>query len=97
MVQIKPLEAKDCQKIIEWNSDKEQNHLYQWAGNKAYTYPLTVEQVINRLGEENTEIYKIIHNDEMVGSIELFNINKVIGSARICRFIIQEGSSEAEY
>jgi RimJ/RimL family protein N-acetyltransferase len=96
LVRLEYLEKEDIKKIIDWNKDKSKEHLVQWAGSRTYKYPLTEEQIQKRFVEEvnkpesNTIIFKIIRNDtnEIIGTVELFQINRGKKTARIGRFLI---------
>ncbi len=90
MVELQPLEHKDCKKLVAWNADKDENYLYQWAGHKVYTFPLTVEQISTRFGQENLLFFKLLDNSEMIGCVELAKIDKAAGYAQICRFILRD-------
>lgn len=90
MIQLQSLEEKDCEFIISWNEGKDQDYLYQWAGHRIYTFPLTKEQITGRIGEASTRIFKIIDNYKMIGSVELTSIDKSTGYGKICRFILSD-------
>ncbi len=97
MVKLEHLERRDIEKIIEWNKDKSEDFLLQWAGSQ-YKYPLTEEQIHQRLiagankEDSDTYIYKIISSEsgEMLGTIELSKIDRINRTARVCRFLIGE-------
>ncbi|MBF4691509.1 GNAT family N-acetyltransferase [Fusibacter ferrireducens] len=90
MILIKPIEIEDCTYIVKWNSLKDEDYLTQWAGPSTYSYPLTVEQITNRLNEKNTTIFKILNKDIMTGSIEITDINEVTGYGKVCRYILSD-------
>jgi RimJ/RimL family protein N-acetyltransferase len=90
MVELKLLEEKDCDFIVDWNKGKDRNYMIQWAGDKVYQYPLNTEQISRRIGEDNIRIFKIIYNDAIVGSIELSNMDVCLGYGKISRFIISD-------
>ncbi|GHU77822.1 GNAT family N-acetyltransferase [Spirochaetia bacterium] len=89
-IKIKELTVDDCKYLVEWNYNKDENFLFQWAGTQIYLYPLNEEQIRNRLNIENNKIYLIEYNNEPIGSIELSGINKEEHIGRICRFIIKD-------
>ena len=93
MIEIKLIESEDFQTIINWNLGKDEEYLNQWAGNKVYSYPLTIDQFANRTVDDSTQIFKILEDNRMIGSIELSDINKETGTAKVCRFIMDEDSS----
>lgn len=81
--------------IIVWNNNTNEAFLKQWAG-PIYKYPITKEQIINRIKLENintekasTLIFSIHREDaENIGTIELNNINYLLKEAVIGRFLI---------
>lgn len=93
MIKLEYLEKEDLIKIVEWNTNKSEDYLLQWAG-PMYDYPLTIKQVEDYLLNNNSDIfvYKIlsIDTDEFIGTIELreMDIGNKIG--RVCRFLIGE-------
>jgi RimJ/RimL family protein N-acetyltransferase len=90
MIHIMPLEKKDAVCIVRWNIGKGADFLTQWAG-RGYCYPLTVEQITERLNAETGMDYKIfgIRMDEsLIGTIELMKIDFVTKQAAIGRFLI---------
>jgi RimJ/RimL family protein N-acetyltransferase len=92
MLTIKPIIENDCQFIVDWNTGKDADYLNQWAGNRIYTYPITLEQIYNHSKEENTQIYMIFSDEICVGSIELYKIDKENLTANVCRFILCENN-----
>lgn len=93
MIELQAIQGIDCENIVTWNLDKDQDYLFQWAGHKIYAFPLTVEQIIRRLGADDTRIFKIMDNQKMIGSVELTNIDTKTGYGKICRFIIRDDYS----
>lgn len=93
MLNINLLERIDLNKIIEWNINKSSDFLLQWAGT-LYDYPLTLEQVEDYLDtinkdRSNVNIYKIHNNTgEIIGTIELREIEESNKTGRVCRFLI---------
>ncbi|SHI82211.1 Protein N-acetyltransferase, RimJ/RimL family [Clostridium amylolyticum] len=97
IIKLQYLEKEDLKKIVQWNANKSADYLLQWAG-PAYTYPLTLKQVeehyFDDIKRKNSNIlaYKIqlIDTNEIVGTIELREIDKKNKVGRICRFLIGE-------
>jgi len=87
MIHLKPMTEKDCHYLVDWNIDKDENYLFQWAGYKAYHYPISFEQINKRLNEQ-AQIYLIVHDKTPIGSVELDKINEEMHSANVCRFIL---------
>jgi RimJ/RimL family protein N-acetyltransferase len=99
MVRLENMEYMDLKKIIEWNEGMTSDYLLQWAGPK-YNHPLTLTQIENYFLNEvskdgsNIVIYKIIsiNTNEIIGTIELRETDKVNKVGRIGRFLIGEQS-----
>jgi len=97
MIRLELIKKEDLYKIVEWNRNKSANDLLQWAG-PLYEYPLTLSQVEKYfLDEKNKEvvdtyIYKIvtISTEEIIGTVELREIDRENKIARVCRFLIGE-------
>ncbi len=103
MISLELMEKEDLQKIIEWNTNKSADYLLQWAGPK-FTYPLMLDELERYFMEEvhdlNSDIllYKIIlvSTNEIIGTIELREIDKVNKIARVCRFLIGKNTNRAK-
>lgn len=97
MIKLDLLKKEDLQNIIRWNSNRSEDYLLQWAGPN-FKYPLTITQIenyfLNEVEKENSNIfvYKILitKTREMVGTVELREIDKDNKIGRICRFLIGE-------
>lgn len=91
------LQKEDLKKIIEWNENKSADYLLQWAG-PMYNYPLSLGQVenyfLNEVKKENSNIfiYKILltSTGEIIGTIELRQIDEDKKIGKVCRFLIGE-------
>jgi RimJ/RimL family protein N-acetyltransferase len=95
-IRLELLEEDNYSKIVEWNKGKDADFLYQWAG-PGYVFPISEEQIAKRIkkragtDEAGTFIYKILNEyNIMLGTIELFNINRKKQTATIARFLIDE-------
>ncbi len=97
MIKLELLKKEDLHKIVEWNEDKSADDLLQWSG-PLYEYPLTLSQVekyfSDMVNKEVVEayLYKIVNSNtgEIVGTMELRNIDVENKVARVCRFLIGE-------
>jgi RimJ/RimL family protein N-acetyltransferase len=95
MIRLEPINREDLRKIEEWNVGKTSDFLLQWAG-PLYKYPLTIEQLEDyyniSVKEENPciRIFKIImlDNEEMIGTIEIREIDKLNKVGRVGRFLL---------
>lgn len=90
MLEINELSKEDAKMIVKWNEGLDKDFLYQWAGT-GYTYPITVEQIGKRLEhskEEGFMIYKISKEQEMIGTIELFNVDLEHQKATVGRYLL---------
>ena len=83
----------DVVRIIKWNDGKTSNFLYQWAG-RGYEYPITEKQISDRIEAApvlNYKLYKIVLDDDMIGTIELMNIDLETKTAKIGRYLLNPG------
>lgn len=95
MIELVALRENNLDKIVGYNRDKGGDFLHQWGG-VAYHYPLTEEQLRTRLalsGRKKSyfEMFEIIlDKTEMIGTMELFNIDRETRRATMGRFLIAE-------
>ncbi len=68
-MKIQKLNPGNIKNIVSWCRDKDADFLYQWAG-AGYEYPLTEGQIEKRLSE-GAEIYEVVLDGRMVGTIEI--------------------------
>ena len=90
MLKILPLEKPDAMHIMAWNDNRSSDFLYQWAG-RGYTYPLSEKQIIDRIdlgAISNHRLYKILLEEDMIGTFELMNIDPHTKSAKVGRYLI---------
>lgn len=90
MIKILPLEQIDVVRIIKWNDAKTSDFLFQWAG-RGYEYPISEKQITDRIDAEpvsNYKLYKIVLEDNMIGTIELMNIDLETKTAKIGRYLL---------
>ena len=88
MIQLKYITENEFQYLVDWNNEKDEEYLFQWAGPQIYKYPITTEQIKMRTQAENVQIFVILSNGKAVGSIELVKLNQSL--ANVGRFIIRE-------
>jgi RimJ/RimL family protein N-acetyltransferase len=97
MIRLEFLESENYKKLVEWNKNKSKDFLYQWSG-PWYKYPLTEKQIEDRVKNKANKpdsslyIYKIIleATKEMIGTIELFKVDRIAGTAVAGKFLIDE-------
>ncbi|NYB75246.1 GNAT family N-acetyltransferase [Sedimentibacter hydroxybenzoicus DSM 7310] len=90
MLKILPLEKADAGYIVKWNDKKTSDFLLQWAGG-GYEYPISEKQIIDRIeamASSNYKIYKIVFEDNMIGTIEVINIDDENKTAKIGRYLL---------
>lgn len=87
MVEIKPITESEYQCIVDWNNGKDEGYLFQWAGHKAYRYPVSTGQIKARI-QDGARIFIIYFDEKPVGSVELDRIDTENSSASVCRFIL---------
>lgn len=88
MIYLRQMAEHEYQSIVDWNKNKDENYFHQWAGHTAYSYPISAEQIRMRSNSENSKIFSIFQDHELIGSVELDQINSSQLSAKICRFIL---------
>ncbi len=96
MIELLPLHESSLHYIVAWNEGKDIDFLRQWAGPSAYSYPLTEEQLKTRLDyskrrQSDFAMYEIILDREtMIGTVELFAIDRETLRATMGRFLLGE-------
>jgi len=97
LIKLDSFEKEDLRKIIEWNVNKSADDLLQWAGPK-YKYPLSLVQVenyfLNEVKKDNSNIFvykiRLINTGEIIGTVELREIDENNKIGKVCRFLIGE-------
>jgi RimJ/RimL family protein N-acetyltransferase len=92
---ILPLEIGDITEILLWNDKTTPEFLLQWAG-MGYTYPLTSEQISEKISgsweETECRIFKVLlingQERKMIGTVELNTVNMPKRCAMVCRFLM---------
>ena len=90
MVQLRPIAEYDFQKIVNWNTEKGEHFLYQWAGQKTFQYPLSVDQIKHICIQAHSQTNIICSNGDAVGTIALDQIDKKSRCAHLCRFLLSD-------
>lgn len=78
------MKIDDIKVIISWNEITE-DFLKQWSN---FTYPLTGEQYLERIDSEDFHVFSIDDDGTLVGTIQIFRINKEIRTARVGCYLI---------
>lgn len=81
---IRTLNEQDMASIISWGGNTEE-YLAQWSN---YTYPLTIEQILQRIGSEDIRLLAIEDELEMIGTIQIFRIDNLSRTARVGCYLI---------
>jgi len=97
LIKLDSFEKEDLKKVIEWNVNKSADDLLQWAGPK-YKYPLSLVQVenylLNEVKKDNSNIFvykiRLINTGEIIGTVELREIDENNKIGKVCRFLIGE-------
>ncbi len=76
MLTIRPAAETDYTAIVNWNADKDEAYLFQWAGFTAYQHPLTEEQIAKQAKKDDLTIFMILENETPIGTAELCDIMK---------------------
>lgn len=97
MIKVTLLRPQDCGEIVAWHKDKDEHFLNQWTGPSKYAFPLSEQMIRSRILEEGTMIYKVLNDEEMIGTVELGKFNTVEASATISRFLIREADCGKGY
>ncbi|WP_435789844.1 GNAT family N-acetyltransferase [Clostridium sp.] len=103
MIKLDLLEKEDLKKIVEWNVNKSADDLLQWAG-PMYNYPLTLAQVenyfFNEVKKDNSNIFvykiRLINTGQIIGTVELREIDTNNKIGKICRFLIAERNNRGK-
>jgi RimJ/RimL family protein N-acetyltransferase len=98
-IDILPLKSNDIDNILQWNDGTTTSFLEQWSG-RGYSYPITREQVVNKMRDKKSKIYKIVlygnamagaiadNRTKMVGTVELSSHSMPSKSCMVCRFLM---------
>lgn len=90
MLTIRPAAKTDYAAIVNWNTGKDEDYLFQWAGFTAYQHPLTEEQLSRQAKKEGVTIFMILENGTPIGTAELCDIDQAAKTGRICRVLFAE-------
>jgi len=92
MIDLEIFTEEDFSRLIRWINSSDL--LIQWAGPQQFTYPLTENQLNTYLRDgqgdnPKSKIFKVVSETmAVVGHIELGSINRVNGTASICRVLL---------
>ena len=91
MITIRPLTVDDAEIIVGFNENTSEDFFNQWGGGRFYKYPLTKEQIIERMqNTENTRYFAALLDGTVIGMAELDFINWDEKICFVCRFILGE-------
>ncbi len=85
MIELKPFEKTDFERLISWVDSKEL--LIQFAGF-VFKYPLTKEQLASYVSDERRHAFKVVNpeTNETIGHAEIYLIEPKV--ALLCRILI---------
>ena len=84
MITLRKINIEDIRPIMSWSEDTEA-FLMQWSN---FTYPLTEEQYIERIYSDEFHVFSIENDGVLVGTIQIFRIDKVNRTARVGCYLI---------
>ena len=99
MIRIVPLAKNHAKYIVAWNQGRDADFLTQWSG-RGYRYPITEEQITARIiaqRGEDYKIYGIMMGENLIGTIELMNIDRKAKRASIGRFLLDPAKTRNGY
>ena len=91
MIELKKFEVQDFNRLISWIDSKK---LAIQFGGGFFDYPITHKQLKDYLSNKQRLIYKVIikKTKNVIGHVELNNLDFINSNARICRVLIGEKS-----
>lgn len=84
MISLRKMKASDINYVLEWNEGSE-SFLNQWSN---FEYPLTEKQIEDRIASDDFNVFVILKNEEICGTIQMFKFDKVKNSARVGCYLI---------
>ena len=86
MIKLVPFEKEDFENLISWIDDEE--FMVQFAGSVVFKYPLTKEQLVTYISDDNRFVFKVIDvkTNETIGHAEIYLVKTDM--ARLCRILI---------
>lgn len=98
MISLRTLQNEDSEFIVKCNENTYKKFFHQWGGGRFYSYPITTEQIVNRIkNTDNTRYFAILNDGVIIGTVELDFIDWVNKKCRVCRFLIEEKSRGRGY
>lgn len=87
-MEIRGIREEEYRYIVQWNKRKDADFLQQWAGPVVYEYPITVNQIANRVAEGN-EIYVAVEQNQILGTFECI-VDAKNHQGFLCRVLMDE-------
>lgn len=84
MIRIRLAKTSDLENIMSWNLDGEE-FLIQWSN---YKYPLTRNQLIERVNSDDYIIFSIEEDLCLVGTVQIFKVDYKTRHARVGCFLM---------
>lgn len=84
MINVRLMQERDIASIISWGGNTEE-FLKQWSN---YSYPLTSEQIMERIKSDDIKLLAIEDECVLIGTIQIFKFDISLGSARVGCFLI---------
>lgn len=84
LIQLKLMDVFDVANVLKWSKD-DKDFLKQWSN---FTYPLTEEQMIDRIDSHKFCVYMIENDNEPIGTVQLFRFDNENNSAKAGCFLI---------
>ena len=97
MLTIRPATEKEYRAIVQWNENRGEEYLFQWAGFTSYQYPLTEAQVSAQAKKDGVTLYMAFDRETPIGAGEICDINEEMKTGRICRLIFAEDAKNKGY
>lgn len=84
LIELKLMDEFEASKVLKW-SKEEKDFLKQWSN---YSYPLTDQQIIDRIYSYKFCVYMIEKDNEPLGTVQLFRFDNENNSAKAGCFLI---------
>jgi RimJ/RimL family protein N-acetyltransferase len=84
LIWLKLMDEYEVSKVLEWSKD-DKDFLKQWSN---FSYPLTKEQMIDRIDSHKFCVYMIENDNEPIGTVQLFRFNNENNSVKAGCFLI---------
>lgn len=101
MIKVREMNENDIPKILSFFKDTDENFLYQWGGLKSYKYPLSADQIQNRMKDsyttKKTLFYVVTKDEDIIGTYELDFIDWNKKECLFCKFLIDKNYRSKGY